>query len=227
MKSIWINHKLKIILAIYVIVAAVFVRFVAIPLVENIKNKSDEIQEKIIDGQINQTRLSKVGQMEDDFNVYETKKESLNVILDTRDEVEFIKELEAMAQDTGNTISLDVQDNPASSPKATAAKKKDEGIIDKLSYKDYVSMEITLKGNYTGLVNFIQKLENFRYYVNIVSLSLNKETQTEDNTPSPAAPSSLGVFSPIISNPSAPQKIERKEKEILKSVLDVIIYTKK
>jgi len=235
MKNIWKNHKLIVILVAYVVVAAVAVRFLVIPLVKEIQNKSDDIQEKIIDSQINQSRLSKIPQMEDDYGVFQEKKESLDVILDANDEVDFIKDLEAMAQETGNTITLQVDNSNSGNqkPPAAAAKKKDLGVRDKLSYSNYISMQISLEGNYAGLVNFIHKLENDSYYVNIISMDLNKVTQTEQSsTPSQQQPSQSGVFSSNSNSnntpfsPSTQTQTITKEKDVLKSTLSVVVYIK-
>jgi len=234
MKNIWKNHKLVVILAAYVTIAAALVRFLVVPLVGEIQNKSDDIQEKIIDSQINQSRLSKIPQMEADYGVFQEKKEALNVILDANDEVGFIKELEAMAQETGNTITLQVDNSDSNNQKATTtAEKHNLSIKDKLSYSNYISMQVSLEGNYAGLVNFIYKLENDSYYVNIISMDLSKVTQTEENsTPIQQQPSQAGVFSSNSNNsnspfsPSTQAQTITKEKDVLKSTLSVVVYIK-
>ena len=230
MKNIWKNHKLKIILTAYALVAAALVYFLVIPLVAGIRSKSDDIQEKMIDSQINQSRLSNIPQMEKDYAAFQDKKDLFNVVLNANDEVSFIKKLESLAQETGNAITLQVDNTNQKPAVATNVKKKDLGIKDSLSYSNYVSMQINLTGNYAGLVNFMHKLENDDHYVNIISMDLSKTTQTEEgNAPAQTQSSGFGVFAPSDGNgnPSPAPKAVETDKDILKSVLNVVVYIKK
>ncbi len=230
MKNIWKKHKLKMIVVAYFIGIFLVAQFVIRPMVGKTKDKADDIQKKLIDMQEDKGRLDKIPEMKDASGLIQEKKESLDVILVSEKEVDFIKKLESLADETGNKIALKIEEAVADPKKANDKKKPEEkGIKDDLSHKDFISMQINLKGNYASLVNFIKKLENFTYYVNIVSLDIKKEKEVLENKISSQPSSEIGVFHPVSeSTPKSDQeKVEKKEKEILNSVLYVVIYIKK
>jgi hypothetical protein len=139
MKNIWENKRISIIIAVFLILLFLTVFFLAVPFVSKIKEKADNIQKKLMDIQVSKDRISKIPQMEEIDRAYESKKNELDVVLDVKDQVEFIKKLEALADETGNKMALKVDESgnaPNSQAKKTNAAKKDEkkGIKDSLAY---------------------------------------------------------------------------------------------
>lgn len=230
MNDFWKKHKIKIIILIYIIAASLLTRFLMLPFVDKIRGESDSIQEKIIDNKISESRISKLPEMEETFKNYQDNSGALRVILNPDDEVNFIKQLESIADDTGNRIVLSIEDNKAEqTAKKTTTDKSDEKktIKDSLKYDNYISMNINLKGNYSGLVNFIHKLENTSYYVNVISIKTGKILESLSSDPNSA--SSVDMFSIPVSSQdegSGIQLIEDK-KEMLDSIIKVVIYTEK
>lgn len=228
MGNIWKKHKAPLIIIGYIIIVASFVYFIFMPFINKIKIKSDLIEAKNIDSQMRKASLDTVPDMEKDYNNYLGNSAATDVILNSPDEVVFIKKLESLAEQTGNTISLDIDDQAALSgtvnkPGGTTAKNTQKTIRDTLAYTKYVSMKIELKGDYPGFLNFINKLENDNYYVNVLSIYMQKGIVTPDNTSQIDTSSGNNIFSAGSqkSQPSSPVS-----KEILDSTLTVVIYIK-
>lgn len=87
-----------------------------------------------------------------------------------------------------------------------------------LPHGNYINIQLELKGEYLELINFMQKVENFGYYINVLSLDLKKEKVSEEkklvrNLPEPQLPAE---------NPAE----ENKKKEFLRSLIELIVYIK-
>lgn len=195
------------IVAAYSAILLLFFYFAVGPLIESIKKNSDEIQKVKIDREINQEKISKLPEMKSGYAAYEQEKSNLDVILDQNNSVDFIKKVELLAEETGNNISLSIADNPDPSKNAKDAKtgkKNPENIIDNLPSDKYISMKMTLEGNYESFIRFLYKLENLDYHVNVISFDLSKESASEED----------GEISKV------------SGKDILISSFEVAVYTK-
>jgi hypothetical protein len=224
MKHFLEKYKIYLLLTSYVVEISLTFYFLAIPLLNKIQEKSNEVQAKEIDNQIIKNRISKIPDMESVWENCQNKKESLDVILDRSAEVDFIKKLEYIAEDTGNIISLKVsgQGSPRDLQRARRTADKsdsDKPIEDDLGYKEYISLEINLKGKYDDLIKFLKRAENDQYYMNIIAIDLKKEII--DNVEEKRG---TDFF-------SAPVEVQKKEeasaKKIISSTLNVVVYVKK
>ena len=180
MKDFWEKYKFWINIVSYALLLAALSFFIIKPLLSGIREKSDAIEKVKIDNQISQERIAKLPEMGEMRAVFDQEKKNLNVVLEQNNSVDFIKRLELLAQETGNRISLKIDDvstaaKDGASSKAKKPKKDDESIVSGLPSDKYLSMEITLEGKYENFIQFLYKLENFDYYVNVLSLSLVKE----------------------------------------------------
>jgi len=213
MKDFWKKYKLWLSIAIYLSAVAVLFLFVVMPLLGAIQKKSDEIQKIKIDTQISQGRIDKLPEMRELHAILDQEKNSLNVILDQNNSVDFIKKLELLAQETGNKISLKIDDNStvAKSSKDSKDKKTVEGVASSLPSDNYLSMEITLEGKYENFASFLHKIENLDYYVNVLSLSLIKETVEQESSYNEAG---------------LKKETDADQKSILVSKLNIIVYRK-
>lgn len=216
MRVFWKKYKLWLSIAIYLSLTAISFFFAVKPLLGDIRGKSDEIQKIKIDNEINQGRIAKLPEMRGLHAIFEQENNNLNVVLDQSSSVEFIKKLELLAQETGNKISLKIDDNSgaAKNDKASVAKKEkkdSDSMIGNLPSDNYLSMEITLEGKYENFTSFLYKLENLDYYVNVLSLSLIKETVNQS----------------VDQNEIKANKEERAtEEDVLISTLKIAAYTK-
>lgn len=208
--------KNKIILAIagYLTLIGLFFYFAVMPASEKITGKANDIQQEKIDQEITNMKIAAVPAIEKDYENYKENEGNLNFLIDQSQaqDVEFIKDLEGLAADTGNRIEFKIQDAVKVADKNK--KKDDANIKDKLAYADFISMQIALEGNYHSLLDFLHKLENHKNYVNILSVRSEKILLNDaNNQNSPAA------------SPSG--KAKSASKEVLNSILDVAVYTKK
>lgn len=226
MKDFWKKHKIKIVILFYIAATLSLVRFAVVPFVEKIKERSDDVQERIINNKINETRVEEIPDMERTLEDYKKNSQALDVILGTEDEVDFIKQMELIADITGNKIILSVGDNNVEKNSDRTSSDEEKPIKDNLKYKNYISMDINLKGSYSGLVNFVNKLENTSYYVNVISIRSKKAK--ESTTFKSNDQTSSYVFSAVPSQDVTPQSEPvRDEKDLLESFIKVVIYIKK
>ena len=190
-------------------------------LVSAIISDSDKIQAQILDREIEKARMGQLPQMEEDWKNFEFKKDSLDVILNPENEIGFMENIESIADKTGNIIAnLKIEDNDVSQVteknKKPASKNKNgsESIMDKISFEDYFPMQINLRGDYNGLVNFINMLENSPIYINVISIQTRKELVEISSQ------DTMGAG--LIEN--NPDKSEKKEE--LNSVINAVVYAK-
>lgn len=219
MKDFWKKYKLVMTVLMYVFVVFAGVRFFGAPLVNKVRDISYKIQAAQIDEQTNKSRLEKLPQLEADWEDYQSKKENLNVILSQADQIRFIESVEAISNQTGNTIALNISE--ASDPKEIAKLKSSskqratdqKSILDGISSNNFIPIQIELKGNYSGLVNFLYMLENSQFYVNVISLNaVKKIVSANENQISPS---------------DAQKNTENKGKDIIETTINAIVYTQK
>ncbi len=231
MKEIFKKYKILIVTLTFLVLLLTIIFFVAKPFVNRIKEKADNIQKKKLDNQMDKKRIVQIPEMEEDEKNILGNEEEIDVILNHNGEVEFIKKLEEIAEQTGNKMTLNVDEKTANSKVKADGRKddKEKSILNNLSYGDYINIKITLEGNYLEFINFINKLENFRYYVNIISLDLKKNVKITEGINS-EAPKSGSIFS--APNPESLPKnelekvISKKEKDTLLSTINIIVYIK-
>lgn len=224
MKNIWLKHKTLIIILGYILLVGLSVYLLAGPLVSRIEISSNQIQGKLIDQQIERARMDSLPQMKEDWSNFESKKGSLEVILSSRNELEFIESIEAIADKTENTISLKIGDS--ADPKAMARVKKvndkkdspTKEVLEGITYANFFPVQINLKGDYTGLVNFIHMLENSRFYVNVISLEVKKYKMDDSQEFSSRDTFSLNAGSSVVND---------NKKEIISTDVNAIVYTEK
>lgn len=211
MKDIWKKHKLLITSLVYLIIIVSLFIFVAGPMISDIKKNSDDIEKGKIDSEINQGRIAKLPEMKDGYAAYEQEKNNLEVVLDQNNSVDFIKKIELLAEETGNKISLSIDDNSdgsRSSKNSKSEKSDPDDIKNGLPSNKYLLMKLSLEGTYDNFIRFLYKLENMDYYVNVISLNLAKETMEEKSTT------------------TINKDNETIKKNILVSELEIAIYTK-
>ena len=212
MKDIWKKYKLLITSFIYLIIIFLLFVFVVSPLIDNVKKNSDDIERGKIDNEINRERISKLPEMKDGYAAFEQEKNNLEVVLDQNNSVDFIKKMELLAEETGNKISLTIEDNFDASKSAKSAKNEKSDADDiraGLPSNKYLLMKLSLEGTYDGLTRFLYRLENMDYYVNVISLNMSKETVESEQK------------SAIMNKEN-----EIIEKNILVSELEIAVYTK-
>lgn len=209
--NFWRKYNLWISAAVFL--AAVFLIwfFVMSPLRKSIEANADEIQKKNIDSDIYKERVQKIPEMEKMQTTFDANRNNLKIFLNGSSEVDFIKKIESVAEETGNRITLKIEENTDQKTKKTDEKKDETDIKNALPGNNkYVTIQISLEGNYENLFNFIRKLENINYYVNVISLDLNKDIVEKEANPFTSA--------------DAKKTGGNIEKEVIKSNLEAIVY---
>ena len=215
---------LFIILA-YATAVAVVGDFVFLPLVAGLQHTADTIQENLLDQQFDKTRLQNLSGTEKDWAEYEANKKSLNVILNPSSEVGFIEGVESIASGTSNVINLQIGD--PSDPQQIAKMEQSSGddksnapksILGGITYDNYFPVQINLSGNYQDLVEFVHGLENMQFYVNIISINVNKNQ---------VPVYSSGTVSGNIFSSQSNANGNAAQKEILNTTINSIVYTQK
>jgi len=218
MKNFLNKYKVQLVVIIYFIAIVAFLYFLVFQYVNQIASTADEIQQSRVDGEINEKKLSNIANMEGDYNKFKENESKLDITISADNEVDFIKELESLAEKTGNKIELQIKDQKDVKPTAsTKIKPGEENIKDKLVNSNYLSMQIAIEGSYAGLLDFLHKLENYKNFVNVMSVSSEKKSVD-----------ALVVSSnPFAAADQAQKKNAAVEGEVLNSILDVVIYIKK
>lgn len=228
-KIFWKQHKFAVINVCFVVFVSGLIYSVARPLVNAIAYKSDEIQKRTIDNELNQAKLEKVTELEDEYKYIENNQQSLEVIFSSEEQVNLIRKLENLAAETGNAIELKVLEDANATDKKTIGKsgkekKEEPGIKEEITYEKYASLEITLHGSYSDLLKFLHKLENSTQYINVISLKVEKLKEAKAKNSDQF--SQVGsIFLPA--DNTIPEENDKKEKETLKSVVNVIAYLRK
>ncbi|MCX6761771.1 MAG: hypothetical protein NTY33_02900 [Candidatus Moranbacteria bacterium] len=238
MKIFWEKHKISTTIVIFIFVMVPSFYVATSFSIRKIQNKADAIQEKIIDGISEKAKIEKIPNMQEADAEFEKNKDSVGTILELNKEVDFIRYLESLAEETNNKIEIkvlaDTQDNAVAKDVAKATAKKDspsdgKNIEDQLLYKQYVTMQVDLTGDYDGFLNFEHKLENNKYYVNILSLNVQKIFVKKENPAAITAPVSYGtIFATTIiqgNNSNTSVNSDVNGVPMLKSSLNLIVYT--
>jgi len=216
MKELWKDKKFWLVFGAEMLFIFLSLYFIVLPLVKGIKDKADKIQETKIDRNLFSARLSKIGEARNEYQKLTNGIHKTEVLLESEKEVVFFKELERIAGIFGNEISFKIIEeakkdggNAAKASTSVMEKEKKE-MLDGLSYKNYFILQINLKGDYYGLVNFLHKLENLNYYLTIVSIEVQKVKELPSGEMAP-----VGGKTP-----------EPKEMEKLNSLITAAIYKK-
>jgi len=97
-----------------------------------------------------------------------------------------IEELEKLAQQTGNKINIEVKDNDSEKKRKEKARngtgdKESESLLDNFSEKDFITLDLKLEGDFEGIMIFLNKLENMKYFSDVISLYISKKQEDENS----------------------------------------------
>ncbi|MFZ2154271.1 MAG: hypothetical protein WAV16_03505 [Candidatus Moraniibacteriota bacterium] len=220
------KNKVYINIALLVVVWLAFVFLIIMPSLEKLQNRFDAVQMRGLDLKFNDEKIKKISALKDDFSKIESEKNNLNVIFSKEEIVALVRDLEVLAQKTNNEIVLGVDEENKKIVNVDKTKKdaKENEILKNFPTKEYFLVEINLKGDYNGLIRFIDKLNNIKYYNSIVSFNLisEKVVAKEGEQRSGGVANGISLLSSGESIPALSVKVE--DKLILKSNLKVAFY---
>ena len=232
-------QKQREILAIffYVLFILALVWVVILPLLGKINNVNDQIQQEAMKQQSNKQRLDDLPKIQAQAEAVEKNQAALDVLLDKNNAVVLIEKLEKLADDSGDKITIAVQDQASAktlapaetpAPAGAASTPPDNSLVSKLPNQNYLQLKITLDGNLNSIAAFIKSLESFEYYSDIIGLDIKKSDPTAAGA---AALAGSGMLSPFdaagkpIAAPASPTAATVPT-DSLSASLDVVFYTK-
>lgn len=228
MKEIWRKRKIAILAAAYVLLAFPAAAWGAYRLIGWIRNLSDNMQASAIDERIEHGKIAELDSMKALAAKIDGNGETMDSIIQESQEVEFIEGLEKLAGESGVGIRItadDSQAGDAAKAKKAKAKTADKTIVESLSHKKSIAITVETTGDYGRTVDFLCRLENGRYWANVVSLDLRKKDDESEDSGSQSGSGSVFFAAPAESGNSekASDQAESR-KESLTATLGVIVY---
>lgn len=222
------KNKIYLIIAALLIIWVCFVIFIISPSIKLLRGDFDLVQMKLLDVQNRDDKLGKLNTLRDNFEKINGERKSLEAIFHKNNIVDLAKELEIIAQKTENEISISVDEENKKILELSKSKtaSKENELLKLLPAKDYFTIKITLVGNYNGLVKFVDKLNNLKYYNTIVSFNATSKKITIEKDKNSETDNVSGEINILGGNSGAVSlDAEEKEKLVLSSDLDVIFYS--
>lgn len=225
-----IKYKIYIIISILFVIWICFIFFIIRPSLKLLRDDFDAVQRKLLDVRVNDEKLGKISNLKEEYDKVDSERDNLNVIFSKNNIVELVKELETIAQKTENTIAVSVDEEN----KALVEIGKDKAgtnstenkFLKMLPSENYLVIKIELTGNYNSLIKFVDKLNNIKYYNNIVSFKIISEKMEIKEGSSTSVNPNAGITL-MNGNDFGSESLPEKEKEklILNSDLNVIFYS--
>jgi len=160
--QISLKKKITILLALFPLVMAAIVFFVVIPSVNDIKAIKNEIEEQRIDLEIKYKKGQSLKKLSENLKTVEPQIAKLDKIFINEDTaLDFITTMEKIAND--NRVAQNMNLLSSKSAKKNGYKK--------------MPLQITAKGDFVNLLNYLIDLEALDYYVNVNSLEMTSFEQ--------------------------------------------------
>lgn len=227
MKNFFQKRREIIAICAYFGVVFVIVYFAIMPLMKKIEEKNNEIQEEKINQEIVRRRMEELPGIQKQYQTLQSSDDLSGILLDKNNAIVLIEKLEKLAEQTGNIISIEVQEVAAVDPKKAATKGKvtnDNILVSELPSTEYLQLKIKLNGKYESILNFIQSLENFEYYGDIIEMQITKDADKIKTQPIQQSVE-FGVANPFVSNTDN-TKIVKVENDKLNASLSVVFYSR-
>ncbi|MEI7621180.1 MAG: hypothetical protein WCJ51_01440 [Candidatus Moraniibacteriota bacterium] len=206
--------------------------FAFFPLLHKITALKDEIEESSIRQYIKKQRLDELPKIRKQDAEIGEQAGRMETLLDKNKAVVLIERLEKIAQETNNEISIAIVEKVAPQ-KESASKKKEKVVklVDFLPSRDYLELQISLSGEYAGLVKFMHSLETFEYYCDVESVDITHQNEAT----SPSAKTQVIINSGDVVNPfggANPKQADsdgavQVENRKMNTILGVFFYTNK
>ncbi|HAI74240.1 MAG TPA: hypothetical protein DCS28_02510 [Candidatus Moranbacteria bacterium] len=232
MKDFLKKHKIVLSIATFILIGLPLFFWSAFFAIKKIQEKTDMIQKKISDNNFEKSKIEEIPKMEEANDEFENNKDSVGTIIDSNSKIDFIKYIEILAGETNNKIELkvldddqnnnvDIKKNIKTEAKKNKSTEEKKSLEDDLIYKQYISIQVNLTGDYQSFLNFIHKLENNKHYVNVLSFDLRKDFAENENLSTNGNLSSSGIF---FSPAKSGVETKSKGEQALKSSFNIIVY---
>ncbi|MDO8529571.1 MAG: hypothetical protein Q7S18_02800 [bacterium] len=200
MKNFWREYKIYLAAAAYLLSVGAAYFFAIKPLILRTGEENDRIQGVISDQENRQERISKIPVFNDQFEKIKGEEDKIKISLAGDNVVELIKKIESISEATGNEVKIEVAPDQVNK-KAPVKSKKDndkasKNLVGNLPGEKYITISVTIQGDYESMMNFVRKLENMNYYSDIISFKIAKTKENlslPSGSPFETAPSDAGI----------------------------------
>jgi uncharacterized protein YxeA len=188
MTLFWKQYRNTIAILALLLVFFLLAWYVIRPLHAQIEQEKNAIQEALATKEIKEDLRSKIPEFREQSQKVLASREVLNIVIHKDDIVALIREVEALANETGTEVIIEAQkgeqlihskeDAKKKNASASAKNEKNKEDSQKLTLESslpsdhYLEIGIKLTGGYDRIVWFIEKLETMRYATDILSLDI-------------------------------------------------------
>lgn len=218
-------------------------------LLSTIQEKMDDIQKLSVTREHREKQLERLPDLEAQHALIAEHEDRLAIILTKDRIVEFIQEIETLAQEENVAIEIESRDNAfleskvtavekkdaAAKPAATAADKaeaaaepakktpaaKETGIVTELPLKKYLKLTITVTGKYGDAVRFLHRLETLPYALDVIGLNMKERAEEADLVAAESA-----TFNPFAGEESPEVRPNPAKVNVLEAVFETVVYMK-
>jgi hypothetical protein len=218
MNNVWKKNNQYISAVVILSALWLSVQFGVAPVISLIQQKSNLIEEKTLDRENREKRIQELPKLREQSAQLLEEENNFMILVKKEEELGLIEVIEKIAEETDNKINIEIQ-NPAkmdtSNKKSKDAdkEKKDENIL-KPANENYLAVGISINGTYNSLIQFIKKIENMKYWSDIINIDTTFEEVAQESR-------SGDVFTPGINQNTKGEEIMIKN---LATKLTIVFY---
>lgn len=218
-------------------------------LLSTIQEKMDEIQKLSVTREHREKQSERLPDLEAQHTLIAENEDRIGIILTKDRIVEFIQEIERLAQDEGVTVEIESRDNAFLESKVTPVEKKDTpakstattsdkaevtaepvkkvpagketGIITELPLKKYLKLTITVIGEYGDAVQFLHRLETLPYALDVIGLNMKQRSEEDD-----LVAVESGTLNPFGDGVLTASRKVVSKKDVLEAIFETVVYMK-
>lgn len=178
------KNKNWLIVAVYFFAIAAIYSFLARPLIRKIEAKNSKIQEIISDQEMKKEKIMQIPALKNQFEMVVKDEERIDIFLSRDNLVGLIEKIEKVSEETGNKIKIELSEEQLDKKNTKSKKDAEKGKTSSINLPsdNYIKMKMTLSGDYAGLLNFINKIENADYYSDIISFKITDNLKNSGNS---------------------------------------------
>lgn len=208
-----------------VIFLAVFATlfFVILPLHQKIGAEGDEIQKVLAKTENSERKISRLPEFESQYETIRSGENRIRLLLSEDRAVDFIREIEILAEGTGGDVTIAQGASPeAAKKKAAPAKEKDgddapakaepKTIGESLPWEKSLRLKVRFTGTYPDAANFLHKIETMPYRLDVLAVDIrpvpDEEKRKVGVVEVPVAPASEPGSEPVPAASPAPVPAE-------------------
>ena len=250
MKMNHLTYRIGVMIVASLMVYALAVFFVIQPMWLKNQDRLNQIQERTVDKEVVLLRRQQLPVIQDQVERIRQATSDLVVTASANDPIHWVRDLETLAKDTGNTITIEIDDTISPKPKVVAKKPTTQSTPGKedtsntstpntsaasdntknpkrtlqgdMPFTTGQGLRLTVMGDYFSLTAFLKKLELLPYYVDVFSISFSK-TDTPNSTSAPAPTVPRNIFQTTNDNAGSGDSPVPKDIRPMQAILGVVV----